>query len=171
MSAEFLAPQIGLKVATLPAGWAHDYSRTQFGRGRESFQAAIRSFEQWRQFDLGWVSVANPSARIEVGQVVAVQAHALGLWSLNLSQIVDVTCNAHAFGFIYKTTPRHVEQGEERFLLIVDTGSGAVHYELEAVSRPRYWFARLGYPVTRAFQHSFARHSHGVFGRLSPVEE
>jgi uncharacterized protein (UPF0548 family) len=171
MRAEFLASQIGLKVATLPAGWTHDYSRTQFGRGLESFQAAIRAFEQWRQFDLGWVNVANPGAPIKVGQTIAVQVHALGLWSLNLSQIVDVTRNAHAFGFIYKTTPRHVEQGEERFLLTIDPGTGAVHYELEAASRPRYWFARLGYPVTRAFQHRFARESHGVFGKLSPVEE
>jgi uncharacterized protein (UPF0548 family) len=64
------------------------------------------------------------------------------------------------FGFIYVTTQMHFEQGEERFLLEFDAASGDVWYELEAVSRPRDPFARLGFPVTRAFQHKFARDSH-----------
>jgi uncharacterized protein (UPF0548 family) len=54
----------------------------------------------------------------------------------------------------------HVEQGEERFLLDFDPNTGDLHYELEAVSRPRNLFAWMGYPVTRAFQHRFARDSH-----------
>ena len=170
MSAELLTPRAGLKFPTLPEGWAHDYSRTKLGNGLEVFQAAVRAFQRWRQFDLGWVSVANPSARIEVGQIVAVEVHALGLWSLNVSQIIDVTKDATAFGFIYKTTPKHVEEGEERFLLTIDLSSGAIQYQLEAVSRPRHWFAELGHPVARAFQHRFARDSQAVLGKLSSVE-
>jgi uncharacterized protein (UPF0548 family) len=54
----------------------------------------------------------------------------------------------------------HVEQGEERFLLRFDTVTEEVWYELEALSRPRNWMAKVGYPVTRAFQHRFARDSH-----------
>jgi uncharacterized protein (UPF0548 family) len=171
MCAEFLNPRAGLKMATLPAGLAHDCSRTQLGRGPKVFQGAVRAFQQWRQFDLHWVRVANPSARIEVGQIIAVEVHTLGLWSLNLSQIVGVTSDAHAFGFIYKTTPQHVEEGEERFLLTIDQNTGAVQYELEAVSRPRHWFAKLGYPIARGFQHRFARDSRRVFKKLCSVEQ
>ena len=120
----------------------------------------MRAFEEWKQFDLGWVRVANPMAGMKVGQIVAVEVQALGLWSLNLSQIVSVTVDAEAFGFIYRTTPHHAEEGEERFLLTFDPASNEVNYELEAVSRPQHWLARLGYPVTRALQHKFARDSH-----------
>jgi uncharacterized protein (UPF0548 family) len=54
----------------------------------------------------------------------------------------------------------HVEEGEELFLLEFDPATGQVSYQLEAVSRPRNLLARLGFPITRAFQHRFARDSH-----------
>jgi len=116
------------------------------------------------------VRVANPAARIEIRQTIAVEIYALGLWSLNVSEIVDVTSvdetsvdetsEDHAFGFIYKTSQHHAEEGEERFLLTFDPKTKAVHYDLEAISRPRHWLARLGYPAVRALQHKFARDSH-----------
>jgi uncharacterized protein (UPF0548 family) len=135
-------------------------SRTEIGAGLVAFEGAVCAFEQWRQFDLGWVSVANSTARIELGQTVAVQVHSLGLWSLNLSSIISVVRDTQAFGFIYKTAPQHIEEGEERFLLTFDPRTQKVQYELEAVSKPRNRLAKLGYPVTRAFQHKFARESH-----------
>ena len=150
----------GVRVPKLPAGFAHDLSRTPVGEGTEIFEAAISAFQRWKQFDLGWVKVANLGARIEVGAIVAVEIRALSLWSLNLSQIVDVTRDTHAFGFVYKTTPHHAEEGEERFFLTFDPDTKVVHYDLEAVSRPRHWLPRLGYPAARAFQHKFARDSH-----------
>ncbi len=88
---DFLDSRAGLKISALPSGFAHDRSRTRLGIGESAFNTAARGFEHWRNFDLGWVSVANPSARIKAGQVVAVQVHSLGLWSLNLSRIVEVT--------------------------------------------------------------------------------
>lgn len=159
MQPEFLSTMSGLRTGQLPAGYVHDRSRIQLGEGSEAFQTVVRGFEEWRNFDLGWVKVRNPSARIEIGQIVAVQIHSLGLWSLNLSQIVEVAREPLAFGFVYKTTLHHLEKGEERFLLTLDPQSGSVWYELEAVSRPRDLFARLGFPVTRMFQHRFARDS------------
>jgi uncharacterized protein (UPF0548 family) len=149
-----------LIVPRIPFGFAHDRSRTCLGDGELGFAAAVRAFERWVEFDLGWIRVANPSAEIRVGQIVAVEARALGLWSLNLSEIVDVARTATCFGFLYKTTPHHVEEGEERFVLTQEPETGAVWFELEAVSRPRSALARLGFPYTRACQHRFARESH-----------
>lgn len=111
-------------------------------------------------FDLGWVRVANPDARIATGQLVAVEAHPLRLWTLNISRIVDVIRSENAFGFVYATTDLHVEEGEERFLLEFDGAQGEVWYDLEAVSRPRGALARLGFPFVRHFQHRFALQSH-----------
>ena len=165
LQAAVLDSRQGLRVSRLPAGFAHDHSRTAIGQGRKVFEAAISAFQEWKQFDLGWVRVANPAARIEIRQTIAVEIYALGLWSLNVSEIVDVTSvdvtsEDHAFGFIYKTSQHHAEEGEERFLLTFDPKTKAVHYDLEAISRPRHWLARLGYPAVRALQNKFARDSH-----------
>lgn len=116
--------------------------------------------QQWRHFGLGWISVANPEAAIRVGEIVAVVAHTAGLWSLNLCRIIEVCDDEASFGFVYATTPAHVEEGQERFLLTFDKESGSVDYLIEAISRPRHPFARLAYPFTRAMQHRFSRESH-----------
>jgi uncharacterized protein (UPF0548 family) len=121
--------------------------------------AAKVAFERWAMFNLGWVCVANPEASIAPGQIVAVEVHALRLWSLNLSRITQVVDTPARFGFVYSTTTMHVEQGEERFLLEFDSSSGDVSYMLDAISRPRSALAWLGFPVTRSFQHRFARGS------------
>jgi uncharacterized protein (UPF0548 family) len=156
----FLTLQLGLKIPRLPAGFAHDSSRTRIGQGERTFLRARRAFEEWAPFDLGWVTVANPSAAISTGQIVAVEAHTLGLWTLSLSRIVQVLDAQTSFGFLYSTTPLHVEEGEERFLLTFDPESGDVWYDLEAVSRPRHPLAHFGLPITRSFQRKFARESH-----------
>jgi hypothetical protein len=46
-------------------GFAHDFSRSQIGRGESAFAAAKSAFQQWAMFDLGWVRVANPEALID----------------------------------------------------------------------------------------------------------
>jgi uncharacterized protein (UPF0548 family) len=156
----FLTLPAGVNNRRYPVGLAHDHSRSLLGAGWPVFDAAKQAFRRWTTFDLGWVRVANPDASITIGQVVAVEARTMGLWTLNLSRIVGILEDEWQFGFIYSTTKMHVEQGEERFQVEMDTNSGNVWYEIEALSRPRNALARLGYPVTRAFQHRFARDSH-----------
>jgi len=104
--------------------------------------------------------VANPGAGINIGEIVAVEVHALGLWSVNYSRILYVIDEPTRFGFAYGTTPMHVERGEERFLLEYDPTSGAVFYDLLAICQPAHWMAKLAYPYTRSRQHKFARNSH-----------
>jgi uncharacterized protein (UPF0548 family) len=159
-AAPLLSPVSGLGDVRLPFGFAHDRLRTCLGQGESVFLAAKRAFERWTMFDLGWVRVANPQALITPRQIVAVEVHTIGLWTLNLSRITATVGTPGRFGFIYTTTPMHVEQGEERFLLEFDAATGGVWYDLEAVSRPRHTLARLGLSITRAFQHKFARDSH-----------
>lgn len=146
--------------AKLPFGFVRDRSRSDLGRGRPLFEAAKNAFQRWAMFDLGWVRVANAEATITRGQVVAVEVKALGLWSINLSQIVETVDLPSRFGFIYATTRAHVEEGEECFLLEHDSATDEVWCELEAVSRPRALMAQIGFPATRHFQHRFARDSH-----------
>lgn len=149
----------GLSNRSLPFAFAHDRSSTRVGEGERAFAAARAAFQRWAEFDLGWVSVANADALIVPGQIVAVQVHIPGLWSLNLSRIIETIDTNSQFGFLYATTPHHAEQGEERFVIEYDPTEKGVWYLLEAVSRPRHILARVGYPVTRALQHRFARES------------
>lgn len=160
-----LARASGLS-AQLPRHFAHDHRRSCIGTGAVVFAAAKQAFAQWKMFDVGWARVANPEAEIAVGQIVTVEARSLGLWTLNLSRIVEVIDLPDLYGFIYATTELHVECGEERFLLEFDAASGDVWYDLEAVSRPRSWLALAGLPVTRGFQHRFARESHRRIRKL-----
>lgn len=160
LEAKYLDVSGGIRPSGLPNGFVLDRLSTQIGERREVFERATQALQSWTHFDLGWARVANALAPIEIGRIIAVEVHSLGLWSLNLSQIVAVIQTTNRFGFIYKTTAKHVEEGEERFEVRLDTRSGAVWYETEAVSRPLDLMALFGYPVTRAFQHRFTRDSH-----------
>jgi uncharacterized protein (UPF0548 family) len=148
----------------LPAHFRHDRMRSNLGHGEAVFAEARRALARWVMFDLGWVRVANPSIPIAEGEMVAVETQTLGLRTLNFCRIVETVNTALRFGFLYSTTERHVEQGEERFLIEMDR-EGAVWYDLEAVSRPRQALARMGFPVTRFYQHRFARESHARMRR------
>jgi uncharacterized protein (UPF0548 family) len=158
-SPRFLSIEDGLHPGHL-GSYSHDRSKSSLGHGEAVFAAAKLAFAHWQMFDLGWTRMLNTSALIACGQVVAVEVHSLGLWSVNLSLILETVDSGTRFGFLYSTTAEHVEQGEETFVLNYDPATGEVSYELEAVSRPRHVLAKLGYPVTRFFQHRFARDSH-----------
>jgi uncharacterized protein (UPF0548 family) len=148
-----------------PQGFVHDVSRSEIGRGRRAFGAAREAFQRWEEFDLGWVRVVNPIARILPGELVGVEAHTAYLWSINFSRVVEVVDAPTRFGFMYTTTAFHIEEGQERFLIDFDPESESVSYLLEAVSRPRHILARIGYPFSRAMQHRFARDSHARIRR------
>jgi uncharacterized protein (UPF0548 family) len=109
--------------------------------------------------------VANPEVPISLGEVVAVEAHTAGLWSVNFSRITKAIDTPERFGFLYATTAAHVEEGQERFLIEFDKASGQVFYLIEAVSRPRHALSRLGWPLARAMQHRFATDSHARMRR------
>lgn len=155
-----LALDAGLKRSRLPFGFSHDRSTSVIGRGPAAFDVARCAFNQWAQFDLGWVRVANPLTPVVRGRVVAVQARTAGLWTLAMSRIIETVDTPTRFGFLYATTRMHVEEGEERFVIELDPASGQVWYLIEAVSRPRHPLARLGWPFARAMQHRFVRDSH-----------
>ena len=123
------------------------------------FLAAREAIQRWEQFNLGWVRIANSNPKIARGELVAVEARTLYLWSINFSRIVDVIDSPTRFGFMYATTALHVEEGQERFLIEFDSESGAVFYLIEAISRPRHAIARIMYPISRAMQHRFQRDS------------
>ena len=161
-----------------PRGFTVDHNRIQVGRGAEVFQRAIEALRQWRQFELGWVSIASRGVKLEKGATVAVKAWACGMWSLNACRVVYVVDENEPrarsgradtddtegeriwrFGFAYGTLPDHIERGEERFLIEWNRKDDSVWYDILAFSQPRHPVVKLGFPVTRMMQKRFARDS------------
>jgi uncharacterized protein (UPF0548 family) len=155
-----------------PPGFDLDRRRLRLGEGELCFAAACEAVRRWRQFDLGWVTLEPGDAPLAVGTVVATRTRLCGLWWLNACRVVAVEDGAaeedggRRFGFTYATLEGHVERGEERFRVDLDT-DGAVWYDLAAVSRPACWLTRFAYPWMRRLQRRFALDSLAVMARAA----
>jgi len=133
---EFLASQselgftytaVGATASQPPAGYIVDHTRIKLGEGELVFMKAKAALGRWEQFQLGWMEVWSPETPIHTGEVVAVIARNLGLWSLNACRIVSVVDEKEPiqkYGFANGTLPDHAGTGEERFLVEWDRASG-----------------------------------------------
>lgn len=153
-----------------PRGFTLDHNRVLLGNGVELYERAIEALKQWRQFDLGWVTLVPGGVKLEKDAVVAVKARAVGTWSLSACRVV-YTINEHGpvmrFGFAYGTLPDHVERGEERFLIERSPLDDSVWYDILAFSQPRHPLVKLGSPVARRLQKRFARDSLAVMKSIA----
>jgi uncharacterized protein (UPF0548 family) len=155
----FTYDEIGATNTTPPAsGYNVDHNRIQVGTGEAVYKIGVEALKNWRQFDLGWVTVVPRGVPIEVGATVAVKARAFGSWSLNASRVVYTIDESRRFGFAYGTLPDHVETGEERFL-IEWLSDDSVWYDILAFSRPKHPLVRLNKPLARMLQRQFVRDS------------
>jgi uncharacterized protein (UPF0548 family) len=147
-------------------GFDHDHHRQLLGRGEASFAAARDAIRGWQMFPPPLATIEPAGIPIAAGEVAAVVVRAFGGWFLNAARIVYVIDEPRRFGFAYGTLPCHAEVGEERFL-VEWLADGTVWYDLDAVSRPRYWAARLAYPVARRLQRRFAALSKARMAHLA----
>jgi uncharacterized protein (UPF0548 family) len=150
--------EVGATRGDFPAGYAHDFNSVQLGAGSAAYAAARHALGSWKMFPAPWTRISPEGTLIEEGKVIAMQAHALGLWWMNACRILYVIDEPRRFGFAYGTLPAHVEQGEERFL-VEWRDDDTVWYDLRAFSRPRYWPVRQAKPLARRLQKRFARES------------
>jgi len=155
----FSYSEVGATQSKPPSDYTIDHNRTKLGQGENTYIRAVAALRVWKQFDLGWTRAAPPRTPIEAGQIVAVQARAMGIWSLNFCRIVYVIKEDRKFGFAYGTLSEHVEQGEERFLIEWDADDDSVWYDILAFSRPRHLLVRAARPLARRLQRRFARDS------------
>lgn len=154
----FTYSEVGATNTTPPAGYNVDHNRIRLGEGETTYERAVEALKNWRQFDLGWVTIVPRGVVVEVGAIVAVKARAFGTWSLNACRVVYVIDKPRRFGFAYGTLPDHVERGEERFL-IQWLDDDSVWYDILAFSRPQHPLVKLSAPLARRLQKRFARES------------
>lgn len=154
--------EVGATTINPPADYVVDRTRVKLGNGEQTFVNAKAALERWDQFRLGWVEAHPADTPIQQDAVLVVVAYAAKLWWLNACRIVYVVDKGDSirrFGFAYGTLAKHVERGEERFLIEWDRADDSVWYESFAFSRPRHILAQVGYPWVRQFQKRFARES------------
>jgi uncharacterized protein (UPF0548 family) len=150
--------EVGATNTTPPSAYNVDHNRIQLGEGGATYARAVVALKEWRQFDLGWVTIVPRGVAVEAGATVAVKARAYGTWSLSAARVVYVINEARRFGFAYGTLPDHVERGEERFF-VEWLPDNTVWYDILAFSRPQHPLVRLSSPLARRLQRRFARES------------
>jgi uncharacterized protein (UPF0548 family) len=142
-------------LAALAADYYVDRHRFALGTGRALFERARAALFAWRHFEIPWLELQGATALAAQGQGVATLTCVAGLWFLNPCRVVYTEAAAFAYG----TLPGHVERGEERFAVRLDSVSAQVHYEITAFSRPAALVTRLGLPFARRLQKRFAASS------------
>jgi uncharacterized protein (UPF0548 family) len=168
---EFIASQsdlpfsyqtVGATNGQLPVGYTIDHNRVQLGKGLGIYERAVDALKEWKQFDLGWVTIVPVGVDLRVGATVAVKARAFGTWSLSAARVVyliEEDGPPRRFGFAYGTLLDHVETGEERFTIEWHEEDDSVWYDILAFSRPRHPLVKLSSPLARMKQKRFARES------------
>ncbi|MDX6556962.1 MAG: hypothetical protein QOF72_11 [Blastocatellia bacterium] len=145
-----------------PKGFNADLASAVIGHGQETFERAKNALTHWRHYELGWAELFPKGAAIEPGTNVAVLVHHLGFWSLNGCRVVYGIGDRQtglSFGFAYGTLTNHAEMGEEIFEVMMEPESEEVVYRIQAVSKPRAAWARIGYPIARYLQERFRQDS------------
>ena len=151
---------VGLSQGSSP-GYNHDELRVKIGQGADQLARAQRAIDSWRPLRVPWVQAFPAEPSPEVGSEVVVVARHLGFWSINVCRVVQrfpSSAEDSRYGFVYGTLTDHAESGEESFAVSI-SADGSVWYEIRAVSRPRAFLARVGYPVSRRLQSRFRRES------------
>ena len=159
---EFSYLDVGATATSPPVGFVTDQTRVRLGEGESTFRQAIADLQGWKQFRLGWVDAWPSETPIKPDETVVVMGRALGLWWLNSCRVIYVVDESGPicrFGFAYGTLPKHIEKGEERFLIEWDQHDNGVWYDILAFSQPNYLMTRVGYPLVRRMQKQFGRDS------------
>jgi uncharacterized protein (UPF0548 family) len=147
------------RIGTIPAGYRGAVHRVCLGEGADTFARAKEAIRAWKMFPSEFLEVCWPHTPIEAGSTVGILCRSFGLWSLHVCRIVYVVDEpagpVERFGFAYGTLPRHLEVGEERFVVEWDHRDNRVWYEVRMFCRPANWLARLGDPIVRRLQRKF----------------
>lgn len=165
---------VGGTRSQIPAGYTVDHNELVLGTGEAVYRKAVHALQQWRMFDMAWLSIWPQEAPLQEGTTVVVLAQHFGFWSLNPARIIYVMDeekattegSIHRFGFAYGTLPGHAMGGEERFLIEWNESTDEVVYEIVAYSKPRHLLARLGYPFVRRLQTRFGLASLAVMRQV-----
>ncbi len=163
---DYTYPEVGAtQTAERFAHYDHDCNQVILGEGEIVWQKAKSALRNWQQFPLPWTRIYPNTTELKEGKIVVVLFRLFGIWWRNSAKIVYAFDESNRFGFAYGTLPGHIEKGEEVFWVERDK-DGVVSYHIKAFSTPRFWLARVGYPIARFFQRKFVKESKATMRKL-----
>jgi uncharacterized protein (UPF0548 family) len=143
----FTYPEVGAtRTDELPPGYRHVRRRVEVS-ALTPVATGMRAWGIHRGAGLAVHAGGEPAVGMAFRSGVGIGR--LRLWVP--CQVVWVRDEPDAYGYGFGTLPGHPERGEEAFFVSRDA-EGRVWFEIRAFSRPATRYARLGGPVTRAFQ-------------------
>lgn len=157
-SLPFSYPEVNASKTEQVAGYDNDHNKIYLGKGETVWQNAKIALQNWQQFPQSWTTTLPKKTPLKNEETVAVFFRMFGIWWMNAARIVYILDDEKWFGFAYGTLPGHVECGEECFW-IEKEADGSIFYHIRAFSKPRFWMAKLGYPIARAYQRKFVLES------------
>ncbi len=147
-------------------GYDNDLNRMLLGEGKEVWTKAKEALLNWQQFPPSWTRVFPDKLPLLAKNQLVVIFKLFGLWWVNPTRIVYTLDEENRFGFAYGTIEGHIEQGEELFWIEREP-DGKIYYSIKAFSKPRFWGARLLYPMARSYQRKFVKESMARMKALS----
>src|SRR5665213_265797 len=134
-----------------PQGYRHDQYKAKLGTGHQTFLRATTGLKTWRSHEVPGMDVHPHGAPIELGTTVVVTLGTPWLALAAPCRIVGVLDEPNRWGFAYGTLPGHPEQGEESFVVSIDSDE-VVKFRITAFSRPGERLTRLAGPIGLAVQ-------------------
>jgi uncharacterized protein (UPF0548 family) len=135
-----------------PAGYRRDDYATDLGDGDETWDRAVLGLRQWVAHTQAGLDVYPTDAPLLINETLLLLLKLRSLHVVAPCRIVELIDEpGRRFGFAYATLPGHPEDGEESFV-VARTSSGAVRFDVAAISRPSGVVARVGSPAARAIQ-------------------
>ncbi len=135
----------------VPAGCRSRHSRVVAGDGRARFEQLAEELLSWGLHRRAGLVMQVSDTRVAPG-VVSVAGLPIGPVLIKAPcRVVYLVTERNRVAFAYGTLPGHPLAGEERFEVAVGDDD-VVWFDLRLFSRPATRPARLGGPVTTAFQ-------------------
>lgn len=150
----FSYPDVGATAGELPAGYWHGRQSLVVGTGDGAWERAVAGLRRWAAHTGAGVHVHPAGAALEPGVTVAVTPTLGPVATTMACRVVHATAEDGRFGFAYGTLPRHLFEGEERFLLERCAG-GDVRFTVVAFLRPRSRLLRAARPVALPLDRAF----------------
>lgn len=141
-----------LSADGVPPGFDVLRVRRTIGQGADRFENAKEAIRDWAGHRRAGAILQPERQDLTVGNDVALALRIWPLWVTATCRVVAVVDEPHRFGFAYGTLPHHPASGEEAFTVRRDPTTDEVELEIFALSRPASRLAKLGGPVSRAFQ-------------------
>lgn len=150
----------------VPRGYRETRYRTVLGVAPGVFEHAKDALQNRVMYPAPLSALRPENAPLTPGATLVVVLNLFGCQALNAIRVLAIDDRPDDYRLVVGTLPGHALVGKEVFRIVRE--DERVVYELYAVSKPRHWLTKLGWPLTRWVQRRFARKSLEGVARALP---